>query len=107
MQKFFKGDLVWVGDMPHSMKHFSNNCEAIVLETYSEMDGKITKMHDKEYTLYILGSDWSGESSWYEEDQLTLIEPNRLDCLPKTSIHRKIAEAKAARDITLSLTEEE
>lgn len=101
MQKFFKGDLVRVGDMPKSMKHFTNNCEAIVLETYSEMDGEITKMHDKEYTLYILSREWSGESSWYEEDQLTLIEPNRLDRLPKTSIHRKIAEAKVARDMNL------
>lgn len=101
MQKFFKGDLVKVGDMPPSMSHFEHNCEAIVLETYSEMDGKITKMHDKEYTLYILGTDDDGESSWYEEDQLTLIEPNRLDRLPKTSIHRKIAEAKASRDINL------
>ena len=100
MQKFFKGDLVWVGDMPPSMSHFDHNCEAIVLESLSEVDGNITKRHDKEYTLYILDDD-AGESSWYEEDQLTLIEPNRLDRLPKTNIHRKIAEAKVARDINL------
>jgi hypothetical protein len=98
MQQFFKGDLVKVGEMPKYMSHFIGNCEAIVLGTYSEICGRGTPRHDKEYQLFILKRGERGESAWYEESQLSLLQINRLDLLPKTSIHRMVAEAKAARD---------
>ena len=94
-QKFFKGDLVHVGEMPVYMDHFEGNCKAIVLYTYAEEYGGGAK-EEKQYCLHILPR--GGEVSWYEEKQLTLVEADRLDLLPKSSIHRKVWEAKKARD---------
>lgn len=95
-QKFFKGDLVQVGDMPKHMDHFDGNCKAIVLYTYAEVYGGSVRHADKIYSLYILPR--GGEVSWYQENQLTLIEPDRFDLLPKTNVHRKVWEAKQQRD---------
>jgi len=95
-QKFFKGDLVQVGEMPLSMSHFDGNCKAIVIATYTEQHGR-TQNSDKDYTLFILKQGGRGEVSWYHENQLTLIEPDRFDLLPATNVHRKTWEAKNAR----------
>lgn len=93
-QKFFKGDLVQVGEMPVEMSHFKGNCKAVVLYTAAEAyDGGARA--DKQYCLHVPGD---GEVSWYYEDQLTLIEPDRFDLLPKSNVHRKLWEAKKARD---------
>jgi hypothetical protein len=94
-QKFFKGDLVWVGDMPMSMSHFSNNCKAIVIHSGKEAYDSSSA---KDYSLYILKKGETGECSWYHENQLTLIEPDRLDLLPKSNLHRQVYEAKKKRD---------
>lgn len=94
-QKFFKGDLVQVGEMPEYMSHFMGNCKAIVIHTYNEVHGGGARF-DKQYCLHLLPR--GGESSWYEESQLTLIEPDRLDLLPKGNVHRKAYEAKQQRD---------
>jgi hypothetical protein len=93
-QKFFLGDRVRIAkDLGPSMDHFEKDCEAIVMYSYAEQyDGRDV---DK-FSLHILPN--RGESSWYYADQLTLIEPNRLDLLPKNNIHRKNSEAKQARD---------
>lgn len=93
-QKYFKGDLVQVGEMPSYMDHFDGNCKAIVLYTYAEAYGGGAR-EEKQYCLHILRR---GEVSWYEEGQLTLIEPDRFDLLPKRSVHRKVWEAKKARE---------
>jgi hypothetical protein len=97
-QKFFKGDLVQVGKMPNYMSHFPSECQAIVIATYTERYGKSTHRDDKQYSLYILKNGEKGESSWYEENQLTFIEPDRFDLLPKNNEHRKIWEAKQLRE---------
>ena len=96
-QKFFKGDLVQVGEMPIYMSHFDGNCKAIVLYTYEEQYGRSGAQSDKEYSLFILKKGDQGEVSWYHENQLTLIEPERFDLLPKSNVHRKVWEAKTAR----------
>ena len=96
-QKFFKGDLVQVGEMPLYMSHFYGNCKAIVIATYTEQHGRSGPDSDKEYTLFILKKGGRGEVSWYYEDQLTLIEPDRFDLLPVGNVHRKVWEAKNAR----------
>jgi hypothetical protein len=93
-QKFFKGDLVQIGEMPSYMSHFDGNCKAIVLYTYAESYGGGAR-ESKQYCLHLLPR--GGESSWYEEDQLTLVEPDRFDLLPKSNMHRKVWEAKNAR----------
>lgn len=95
-QKFFKGDLVQIGEMPKYMSHFTGNCKAIVIATYAEQFSSSSARDHKQYTLHVLPKE--GESSWYEEDQLTLIEPNRFDLLPKSNKHRKVWEAKQERD---------
>lgn len=98
-QKFFRGDLVQIGEMPPYMFHFTGNCKAIVIATYAEQFGKSMPHHDKEYTLFLLGHEHKWQSSWYEENQLTLIEPNRFDLLPKSNVHRKAWEAIRARGL--------
>jgi len=99
VQKFFKGDLVQVGEMPIYMRHFDGNCKAIVLYTYEELYGRSGDKR-QQYSLHLLPS--RGEVSWYEEDQLTLIEPERFDLLPKSSVHRKVWEANKARNEQLT-----
>ena len=100
-QKFFKGDLVQVGDMPLSMRHFTGNCQAIVLYTYTEQYGRSGSDPDKSYSLFILKKGDRGEVAWYHEDQLTLIEQDRFDLLPANNVHRKVWEAKQNRKETV------
>lgn len=95
VQKYFKGDLVQIGPMPFSMKHFRGNCKAIVLYTYKEAHGGQAR-HEQDYALYVLPR--GGTSAWYLEEQLTLIEPNRFDLLPKGHTDRLVWEAKQQRD---------
>ncbi len=105
-KKFFKGDLVQVGEMPTMMSHFTGNCQAIVLYTYAEQYGRSGSNPHKDYSLFILKRgdrgevSWyhRGEVSWYHEDQLTLIEPDRLDLLPEGNVHRAVWEAKQQRE---------
>lgn len=80
------------------MSHFAGLCEAIVIGTYSEICGRDTPSSDKDYQLFILKHGERGEAAWYDECQLTLLQINKLDLLPKTNIHRMVAEAKAVRD---------
>lgn len=96
VQKYFKGDLVQLGDMPRSMSHFPANCQAVVMYTYKEKYGG-SKREEQQYCLYILEKD-QGETSWYDEDQLTLIDKDRFDLLPKGHTDRKVWEAKQQRD---------
>ena len=96
-QKFFKGDLVQVGEMPISMSHFTGNCQAIVLYTYAEQYGRSGSNPHKDYSLFILKRGDRGEVAWYHEDQLTLIESDRFDLLPAGNTHRKVWEAKKQR----------
>jgi hypothetical protein len=101
-QKFQRGQRVKITDkMPSYMAHFESNCEAIVKYTYKEKYGG-GKTAAKEYSLYILTKpgtkmidlesgkisyNLSGYSvSWYEENQLTLIDVDTkagLDILGK------------------------
>ena len=95
-QKFFKGDLVQVGEMPPHMSHFYGDCKAIVIGSYTEQYGKGPRS-DKQYTLFILKRGDQGEVSWYQEDQLTLIEEDRFDLLPEGNVHRRAWEEKQQR----------
>jgi hypothetical protein len=92
-QKFFNGDLVQIGEMPECMRHFKGNCKAIVLYTFAEQYGGGARQ-EKQYCLYI---PRKGDVAWYMENQLTLIEPDRFDLLPKNHINRRVWEAKKAR----------
>jgi hypothetical protein len=95
-QKFFLGDRVRIAaDLGPTMSHFDKDCEAIVWYSYAEQYGGSGKDLDR-FSLFILPN--GGSASWYYADQLTLIEPNRLDMLPKNNIVRKNYEAKWRRD---------
>lgn len=95
-QKYFAGDLVYVAkDLGLSMNHFEKDQQAIVLHTYSEKYGQ-SAQNDKEYCLYLLKS--KTEVSWYEEHQLSFIEPDRFNLLPEKHIARRNHEAKKERD---------
>jgi hypothetical protein len=94
-QKFFKGDLVQVADdLGASMRHFAKGCKAIVIGTYAEICSDDNDVDN--YKLYILPN--RGSCAWYHEHQLTLIEPNRYDLLPKNNRTRLNWEAQQARD---------
>lgn len=95
-QKFFRGDLVRIADdLGYSMSHFDKGCDAVVMYTYAEQyDGG--RRNEKQYCLYILPN--GGESSWYDEEQLTLVSPNDgWKKLPKNHIFRRNEEARNAR----------
>jgi len=97
VQKFFKGDLVQIGDMPIYMPHFEGNCQAIVEGTYAEMcDAGTLNGANTQYSLYILPSGVS--HAWYEESQLTFIAADQFLLLPEDHYARKVFEAKRARD---------
>ena len=68
MQKYHKGDLVRVA---------KDLCDAIVMYTYKERYGGDSRQ-EKSYCIHIKGK---GQTSWYNEQQLELIERNRLDLL--------------------------
>lgn len=95
MQKFVKGDLVRVAkNMGSGMSHFDSDCDAIVMHSYKDKYGG-GKSRMKIYCLYIKGR---GEVSWYYENQLTLIEHNRLDLLKEWEDEQD-AEDKEKADI--------
>ena len=94
-QKFFKGDLVHIGNMPNYMRHFDNNCDAIVLYTYAEQYGAHSPRCHHQYGVYLLPD--RGECAWYEEDQLTFKSEDRFDLLPANDIHRINWESKKQR----------
>lgn len=95
-QKFFLGDRVRIAkDLGLSMDHFEKDCEAIVMYSYAEKYSGSGKAHDQ-FGLFILPD--RGETAWYYAHQLELIEPDRLDLLPKSHIARKNSEAKRERD---------
>lgn len=75
-QRFHRGDLVRVADdLGPAMAHFPGVGEqAIVLDEHYDPS---TKFRDI-YSLYLQNS---GSSAWWDADQLTLIESNRLDLL--------------------------
>lgn len=75
-QKFQRGDLVHVvADLGPAMLHFTADIDAIVVGSYRDQYGG---SNTQSYTLYLKGR---GRCSWYEEDQLQLLEANRADLL--------------------------
>ena len=76
VQKFHKGDLVRIAkDLGPSMGHFESDCEAIVVGSYAEQYGG---SNTNSYSVFLKGK---GHSSWYYEDQLSLIESAMLNKL--------------------------
>lgn len=89
MQKFHYGDLVQVAkDLGPSMAHFTSDCRAIVIASYHDKYGG--SCTDHQYTLFLEGR---GESSWYYEEQLTLLSPCSADTLALLSAWRDQEEA--------------
>lgn len=78
MQKFNKGDLVRVQELDASMRHFPSNCDAIVIGSCEDAYGCDSSDDDRSYSLFIRGQ---GEISWYEGQQLVLLESNKYELL--------------------------
>jgi len=92
-QVFHKGDLVHVTkDMPSYMSHFTGDTDAIVIGSYADQYGG---SDTKDYTLHLKSG---GQCSWYEENQLTLIEANRIDLL-ETWEQERDAEIEQKSDL--------
>jgi hypothetical protein len=93
MQKFHNGDLVHVTkDLGPHMAHFTSDIDAVVIGSYADQFGGNNR---KSYTLHLKGR---GQSSWYEEHQLSLIERNRLDILEQWEAEEE-AECKMKSDL--------
>ena len=79
MQKYRKGDHVRIAkDLGPFMGHFQADKEAIVIGSYADRYGVGGYRPEQSYTIHIKGG---GQVSWYDEDQLTLIEAGRLGLL--------------------------
>ncbi len=93
MQEFHKGDLVHIAkNLGSSMSHFTSDCDAIVIGSYADQFGG----NDTDsYTLHLEGHE---VASWYDGNQLTLIEHNRLDLLEQWEVEKK-AECKLKSDL--------
>lgn len=87
-QKFHRGDLVHVAkDLGPSMSHFTADVDAIVLGSYNDLYS--SEGSGRGYALWLKGV---GKSSWYDEDQLTLLEHGREDLLQKWTAERTAAD---------------
>lgn len=77
-QKFHRGDLVHVAaDLGPTMSHFSGaDSDALIVGSYEDQypggSGR------KQYTLWLL-PEGRGTSSWYHEDQLTLLKTRTFE----------------------------
>ena len=88
-QKYHYGDIVKVAaDLGPSMAHFRAGVEAIVLYSYRDHYGGSDPRNLHDYGL--LFTDDGHESSWYHEDQLTLVRHGDF-----TDIERVRAEREA------------
>jgi hypothetical protein len=76
-QKFPRGSIVKVGNMPSYMSHFTSNFIGVVVGTYATQYGGDDY---KSYTLLILDKNLNYEevTSWYKEDQIELISDDTL-----------------------------
>jgi len=69
-QKFKRGNLVHIAkDLGSMMSHFENDKDVIIVGSYADQYGG---SDTKSYT--VMFPDTGGESSWYEEHQLTLVD---------------------------------
>lgn len=92
-QRFHKGDWVQIAkDLGPSMRHFTADCEAIVVGSYNDQYGG---GNVDSYTLHLKGR---GQTSWYYASQLTLIEKGRGDKLSEWKAEEE-AEAKEKSDL--------
>jgi hypothetical protein len=92
-QKFHNGDWVRVAkDLGPEMSHFPSDCEAIVVGSYADQYG------GSNGTSYTLRLKDGGETSWYYESQLTLIEAGRIDKLKQWKDEAE-AERKQKSDL--------
>ena len=75
-QEFHKGDLIHVvADLGLCMSHFTSDVDAIVIGSYSDLYGGDDT---NSYALHLKGR---GHTSWYDENQIILIERQRSDLL--------------------------
>ncbi|MGL4233757.1 MAG: hypothetical protein ACRCWJ_20485 [Casimicrobium sp.] len=94
-QKFHHGDLVRIAkDLGRHMWHFQSDCEAIVIGSYADKFGG-GEHERQQFTLHIKGS---GQSSWYQESQLSLIETQQIALLEQWKKEEAEAE-KIAGDL--------
>jgi hypothetical protein len=81
-QTFQRGDLVHVAkDLGQSMSHFRCNCDAVVVASYADLYVDSAPKDSRYRRIYQLQMKNGNRSAWYFEDQLTLVEKNRLDLL--------------------------
>lgn len=89
MQKFNKGDHVMVAkDLGQHMSHFTNDCEAIVIGSYSDQYGG---SDSESYTIHIKGC---GRTSWYFGNQLTMIRRGAYELLDQWETEEQAFIAK-------------
>jgi len=93
-QMFHKGDLVQVAkNLGRAMSHFTSGCRAIVIGSYKDQYGGSNQSNQGSYTLHLEGR---GETSWYEESQLTMIESGQHDLLEQWEEELKANDEKHA-----------
>jgi hypothetical protein len=92
-QKYHQGDLVRIAeDLGPHRAPFESNCDAVVVESYSD---RYEGANHQFYKLYLKGY---GEALWYHDSKLTLVEPGRMDLLEQWRAEL-MAEAKQKGDL--------
>jgi|688.fasta_scaffold728099_2 hypothetical protein len=94
-QKFFHGDLVVIDGLGSRR----NRGNAIVLSSCAEESHDHGRVAQKNFNVYLLNED--NTLAWIHEDEMTLVEPDRLDLIPETNFLRRVMDAKKARDAAL------
>lgn len=84
-QKFKRGNLVHIAkDLGSMMNHFDNDKDAIIVGSYADQYGG---GNTKSYTVMFV--ETGSECSWYEEQQLTLIDDGGEHLFEKAKKNRK------------------
>lgn len=73
-QRFHRGDVVKIGEMPPYMSHFPGaSTEAVVVGSYHELCSPHSRGSVRDRDQYSLIVDGRGEVSWYDGCLLTLV----------------------------------
>lgn len=66
-----RGDVVFIGDLPDSMRHFNyQNEHVVIMGSYSDQFGGYGRSH---YIYTVMGAD-GNECSWYPHDVMSEVE---------------------------------
>ena len=93
-QKYHLGDLVHINPVLQIGKsHFTKDIDGIVIGSYADRFGYGGTGSYQSYTVHLKGR---GQVSWYDDDDMTLVERNRADILQVWEAEEEAERAQKA-----------